>query len=101
MDQPVIEVVAFKLVDGVSDAEFLKSAEAATAFVRGCGGFVRRTLSKSVDGTWLEHVEWRSMDEAKAAAAAFPAQESLKPFMASIDMSTLEMRHDAVMLQAD
>lgn len=101
MNTEVIEVVTFRLAPGVEDAAFLNEAEKVNTFLRGCDGFRRRRLSKSPDGLWLEHVEWHSMADAKKASDALMTVEELKPFLAAIDMKATEIRHDALMLQAD
>jgi len=101
MTQHVIEAVTFKLLPTVSDAEFLKAAEAASTFLKFCDGFVRRHLSKGEDGVWLDHVEWRSLSTAKAASAAFLDHAPLKPFMQAIDMASATMSHNTLLMAAE
>lgn len=101
MTQHVIEAVTFKLLPTVSDAEFLKAAEAASTFLKSCEGFVRRHLSKGDDGMWLDHVEWTSLATAKAASEAFFNHAPLKPFMQAIDMASANMSHNTLLLAAE
>jgi len=101
MTQAVVEIVTFKTVEGADEAAFVQAAEAASVFLKSCRGFVRRSLTKGDDGTWIDHIEWRSLAEAKDAAALVLEQESLRPFMAAIDPDSAEMRHDPLLLQAD
>ena len=67
MSKPIIEFVTFTLNDGVSREDFAAAARSMSAWVSSQPGFVRRRLSCTEDGTWLEHIEWASMADAKAA----------------------------------
>ena len=54
----IVEIVTFKTNTGISDADFLKTVAATeTSFLCKTPGFVRRTLSKSEDGTWFDYVD--------------------------------------------
>lgn len=94
MKNHVIEVVSFKLAKGVSDDDFLATQPSLKKFLDTCEGFINRRLSISEDGLWLDHVEWASMEAAKAAAEDFTQQESLKPLMQAIDMPSVSMHHN-------
>jgi len=93
MTNPVIEIVNFRLASGVSAAAFLAEVPASDSFIKAQPGFVARRLSEGSDGRWLEHIEWRSMEEAKAASEAIMQEASLAGFMQSFDMESVEMRH--------
>ena len=97
MPNHVIEIVTFKLADGISPEAFVAASGAVTAFARSQAGFVSRRLSMAEDGTWMDHVHWSSMEAAQAAQTAFPAQESLAPFMAMINPEGMTMTHHALM----
>ncbi len=98
MTNRVIEVVTFKLAKGVSDEEFLKTVPASSEFVRNLPGFIARRLSKGDNGIWLEHIEWKSLDDAKAASQAFMQEESLKPMMQAIDGSGARVGHNQLLV---
>ncbi len=98
MTNHIIEVVSFKLADGVSDADFLKTVPASNEFIKTRAGFICRRLSKGDDGTWLEHIEWESLEAAKAASDAFMQEESLKPMMQAIDGANATMGHNTLMI---
>ncbi len=100
MSETIIETVTFKLAPGADEAAFIKASDDVNAFLGTCDGFIARRLSKNADGVWLDHVEWRNLADAKAAAETLPAQQQLAPFMAAIDMSSAKMRHDALMARA-
>ena len=97
----VIECVLFRLRPGVTEAEFLAAVPATEAFLRACPGFVRRRLGRAADGEWHDHVEWTGMDEALAAARAFMAEPSVRPFNAAIDPAASRMRHFTVQAATD
>ena len=100
MNTKVIETVSFKLAEGVEDADFIKTTDAVSSYLQSCKGFNTRRLSKADDNTWLEHIEWDNMDDAKAASASFMDQESIVPYMQSIDPETVSMSHQDLLVKA-
>ncbi len=98
MTNPVIEIVNFKLAENVSKEAFLAEAPASTAFIKAQPGFRTRRLSVGEDGCWLEHIEWDTMAEAMAASEAIMKEQSLSTFMQSIDMESVEMRHQELQI---
>lgn len=96
----IIEIVHFRLAPGFSDEKFLVEAEKASQFLKSRPGFVRRRLSMSDDGVWIDHVEWTDMEAARAAADAFMKAPSLEAFVAAIDASSVTMGHSRLMLMA-
>lgn len=93
MSEHVIETVIFRLADGVSEEQFLEAAEQATKFMTMCPGFQRRRLSCEENGTWIEHVEWTSMKEAKAAAASIGRNDYAQAFLRAIDGPSVKISH--------
>ena len=93
MTKPIIEFVTFRLSDGVSRENFAAAAKAMGAWVSAQPGVVRRRLSCIEDGTWLEHIEWASMADAKAAAAAIGKEPGNADFVKAIDGPTVSMSH--------
>ncbi|MDX1739341.1 MAG: hypothetical protein R3261_13965 [Alphaproteobacteria bacterium] len=100
MNAKVIETVVFKLAENVSEEAFINTTEAVSIFLKQSPGFISRRLSKSEDGTWLEHIEWASLEEAKAASKDFMSQQSLMPYMQSIDPESVVMTHQDLALSA-
>lgn len=96
---PVMEVVTFRLLPGVTEAAFLAAARATEAPLRRQPGFLSRSLTLSDDGHWTDHVLWSSLPEATAAAQAMMAEPAFAPFMAAIDGASVTMRHDRVLWQ--
>jgi hypothetical protein len=91
--QHVIETVTFRLIEGVSPEQFLEAAQQATAFMTTRPGFLRRRLSCEENGTWIEHVEWASMADAKAAAAEIGKSENARAFVRAIDGPSVRLTH--------
>jgi len=98
MTNHVIEIVTFKLADGVSEAEFLKTVPASNDFLNTMDGFVSRRLSRDDEGTWMEHIEWKTLAAATTASEAFMKQASLKPMMQAIDGANAKMSHNQLMI---
>jgi hypothetical protein len=98
MQGSIVEVVRFKLKSGVNDEAFLQSLAATTAFLSGRKGFVNRRLLQGEDGGWLDLVEWATLDDAQAAAAAFSPDRDpgLAAFIGALDMSEGTMQHFAI-----
>ena len=99
--EPVLEVVTFRLMPGVSGAEFLAAAQATKPALTGQPGFVRRHLLHDADGVWTDLVEWQSLTQAQAAAERVMQLPEFRPFLAAIDPASIAMAHRAVVWQMD
>ncbi|MGI1661199.1 antibiotic biosynthesis monooxygenase family protein [Palleronia sp. KMU-117] len=99
--ESVAEIVTFRLAPGTSEAAFLQAARGTVPFVKAAPGFVARRLSRLDDGTWTDHVVWASMDQAMAAAEALMAEPAAAPFLQAIDMASVTMRHEAILLEME
>lgn len=89
----VIELVNLRIRPEVGEADFLTAAEAANGFLKTCPGFVRRRLARHEDGSWIDCVEWASMDAALKAADLFNGREETRAFNAAIAPGSVTMRH--------
>lgn len=98
MSMHVIETVIFNLEDGASKHDFIKHAETMRPFNDGQSGFVHRRLSCTHDGTWIEHIEWASMNDAKRAAANIGKSELTGEFGACISGASIQMMHSELEL---
>lgn len=101
MTNHIIEVVQFKLNSDIDESTFLEAAKSSSSFLKSCNGFVRRQLSKNNDGVWLDYVEWQTMDAAKKAAELFPSQKRLEEFISSIDMRSVVMKHNTLLITGE
>ncbi|MDJ1017149.1 MAG: hypothetical protein QNJ35_11605 [Paracoccaceae bacterium] len=96
-EEPVLEIVTFRLAEGADDAAFVEAARGTEAKLRERGALTRRFLTKDETGTWTDVIEWTSMAEALAAAEAVMASEAFAPFSAMIDPASVEMRHAPIL----
>ena len=101
MTEHTIETVTFRLADGATRERFVEAARAVNDYLRTRPGFVARRLSVSEDGLWIEHIEWTSLEHAKAAAAGLGAEPGLAPFLAAIDGPSATMHHTALEIALD
>lgn len=100
MNNHVIEVVAFKLNNGASEGDFLKTIPATAQFLDRMDGFIARRLSCDNEGNWLEHVEWESLAKAEMASKAFMKEESAMPMMQFIDKDSVKLSHNRLLVSA-
>ena len=90
----VLELVVFKLKDGISREQFLATDDAVTAWITQQPGFVSHELLYDAEGDrWVELAWWKTMNEAKTAAERAMASESCAPMFALIDMESSLMLH--------
>jgi hypothetical protein len=87
-----IEIVNFRLKDGVTDDEFIRETMSMERnFLGKLHGFVDRDTGKSADGDWLVVLHWDAAEDAQASMDKFVASEGTKSFTSKIDMSTFKM----------
>lgn len=96
MEQPAIEIVTFRLRDGIDPQSFGIAAAAIMPFVRSLEGFLERHLCELEDGSWIDVVRWSSLADAKNAAAMFQKASEVSEFASMIDFSTIDLRHGAI-----
>ncbi|MEL7082496.1 MAG: hypothetical protein AAGK82_13940 [Pseudomonadota bacterium] len=101
VNQPVAEIVTFRLVDDADVSTFLDAATGMHPFLRSTGAMIARTLSRDEDGLWTDHIVWKSMTAAKEAADAMMTQPEAEPFMALIAPDGVQMRHAHIRLQQE
>ena len=89
-----LEVVLFTVKDGEREA-FLAKRPAAMAALATYDGFVDARLAEYEDGTWIDVVQWRSLEEAKAAAETFLEHEAARDWGQHID-EVRDFRHAAL-----
>jgi hypothetical protein len=87
-----IEIVNFRLKDGVTDEEFIQETMSMEReFLGKLHGFVDRDTGKSADGDWLVVLHWDSAEDAQASMNKFVEAEGTKSFTSKIDMPTFKM----------
>jgi hypothetical protein len=97
----VAEVVRFRTGQDIDDADFLANARTTEGLVRAQPGFRARYLIRADDGVWTDFVIWESAACARAAAAAVMQAAEFAPFIAAIDVSSIEMSHQPVCWSMD
>jgi hypothetical protein len=88
-----VEVVLYRPRPGVTDEHILEASDALQADVERFPGYIRRRLMKTGDGLWVDTVDWRSLEQAEAAAAAISERPSAARFMGLVEESTIQMLH--------
>lgn len=94
----VLELVVFKLEDGVTREQFLATNDAVTEWAQRQPGFISREQAYDAEGErWIDLIWWRSLAEAHAASEAAMTSESCAPMFALLDDGeTLMIHADAV-----
>lgn len=89
----VIEIVQFRLAEGVSRDEFVAAAANTMPALCETKGFIGRTLSEGEDGTWTDHVKWTDPALAQAAMEGSMENEAMLPFIMSIDPDSMVLAY--------
>ena len=98
---PTLEIVTFRLSDGVDEATFVDAAKDTEAWLESTGAVVARSLSVDDTGLWTDAVTWTSKAAALKAAEEAMTQPAFAPFMALIDPDSVNMRHASILWQMD
>lgn len=87
-----IEIVTFKLKDGVTTAEFEPIDKAVQVqHVAKQPGFVARESARGDNGDWLVVVHWETAKDADASMATFMSAAAAQPFMSNVQVETMRM----------
>ena len=79
----VLELVLFKLKEGVTSERFLATVDAVSTWARTQPGFLSRDLSHDrAEDRWIEVVYWRTLGDAEAAADAAQGSAACAPMFA-------------------
>ena len=90
----VLELVAFRLADGVTHEEFLATVDSVSQWVKTQPGFISRELVYAAEeDQYVEVVWWRSLDEAHAAAEAAMNSNSCLPMFSKIQLESATFLH--------
>ena len=98
---PVLEIVSFRLADGIETQDFLAAAAGTEAILRDRGALVRRYLVLDDQGQWTDLIEWTSLEAALTAAEAVMQHPDFAPFGGMIDGETVDMRHAQIRFRMD
>jgi hypothetical protein len=90
----VLELVVYKLHEGVSREQFLGTNGAVSSWIGRQPGFISRDLAHDAEGDrWIDVIWWETMENAVAAAELSQTSESCAPMFALIDMESALMLH--------
>lgn len=90
----VLELVVFKLHEGVTREQLLATDGAVSAWISKQPGFISHELLYEAEGDrWIEVAWWQTMEEAHTAAELSRTSESCAPMFALIDLESALMLH--------
>ena len=96
-----LELVVFKLNEGVSRDEFLATNDAVSYWISKQPGFLSRDLSYDAEGDrWIDVVWWATIEDAAAAAELALSSESCAPMFSQINMGSTLMLHGEPAIEA-
>jgi hypothetical protein len=88
----IIEIVTFKLKEGVTPGEFEPIDKAMQhQYVAKQPGFVARESAHGENGEWLAIVHWETAKDAEASMTTFVTAPAAQPFMSKVQAETMGM----------
>lgn len=101
MSGKIIEIVSFKLVNGVTPDQFLSAATTTNAFLKTQKGFISRKMIVNKDGSYTDIAVWSSLGDAQGAMDASMKDASIAAFINAIDPASMKVEHQSVILSSD
>ncbi|MGB1285403.1 MAG: antibiotic biosynthesis monooxygenase family protein [Aggregatilineales bacterium] len=92
-DKNAVEIVTFRLNEGVSREDFLIAVAETQPVIDGFNGYIKRQLIESDSGQWIDLVWWATLDDALTAAEAIMTEPRIAPFGSKIDPDSVTMLH--------
>ena len=90
----VLELVVYKLHEGVSREQFLGTNDAVSSWISKQPGFISRELVYDAEGDrWVDAIWWETLEQAHAASERSMTSELCSPMFALIDMDSALMLH--------
>lgn len=89
----VVEVVLFRLNDGVTEAQFLEAAQPTFDLLQSTDGYINRQLTINDEGLWVDVVNWANMEAAMKAAESIMQSDIGIAFGSLIDVESMQMHH--------
>ncbi|MEM6431221.1 MAG: hypothetical protein AAF708_18430 [Deinococcota bacterium] len=94
MQNAVIEVINFRLLEGVTEDQFLElNTYMETTYVSQQPGFISRETSVTEAGDWQINVHWQTMQDSEQSMAGFNDADGAEAFFALMQMDTLTLLH--------
>ncbi|RVD60628.1 hypothetical protein EN828_00910 [Mesorhizobium sp. M2D.F.Ca.ET.185.01.1.1] len=92
-----LEIVTFRLKPG-TEAGFVASNGLVSDWLARQPGFLSRHHGRREDGTWVDIVRWRSMEQARAAADRIMAEIGDSEALQAIEPASVDMSHAEIAL---
>jgi hypothetical protein len=93
-----LEIVTYKIKDGVNIPDFLKAAAALEeGFAKKQEGFIERTFAKAEGNEWVDVIRWKTMADAEAASKSAMESPACAPMFGMIDEPSVKMMHFEVL----
>jgi hypothetical protein len=89
----IVEVVTFKLAAGADEAAFLEAASRTVEWLHNQSGFLRRELTQTSEGWWIDIVHWADLHSAHSTTERLMSAPEGEAFMRHIDLETAQMYH--------
>ena len=93
MSSIVTELVLFKLKPGIDQEAVQAAATQMMPWLRQQPGFLRRELSASDTGQWVDIVHWTDLGSAQQAATVVMSAPEAHTFMTLLDEEQITMVH--------
>ena len=94
MQERVLELVVYRLQEGVSREDFLGTNGAVNTWIGNQPGFISRDLVHDSDGDrWVDVIWWETLEQAHAASEKAMTSESCLPMFSQIDEQSTLMLH--------
>lgn len=91
---PVLELVVFRVKEGVTRERLLGTVDAVSKWAREQPGFVSRDLTYDAAGDrWVEMIWWTSTADAEASVKAAETSDLCAPMFALIDPESMLFLH--------
>ena len=88
----VLEILTWKSMVGISDEYMIRAVYSMVIDLRELKGFLKQTLYKEEDGTWIDVYYWQTEEDAHASNDSMADKESLKTLMSIIEPNTVTMK---------
>lgn len=101
MQHEIIELVTFSAKDNTSKHTMIKANSDIHLWFRRQPGFLRRRLSQTRDGMWVDMIFWCDEACASQAASAFPHARETSAFRDLIEVQSVQFHVANVVLMQE
>ncbi|MEH0845578.1 hypothetical protein V6U81_24625 [Micromonospora sp. CPCC 205711] len=96
-----LEMTTFRLVAGLTGADFVEANEDINRYLRRQPGFRWRRITEDDDGTITDIVAWDSAADGRRSASGIMTEMADSPVHATIDHATVDFRIVPVLQHID